>query len=213
MQKEKGNGVRNFDLYEFTGILLPGSIFLLSLVTLYPELGDIFLSHGVNVGEFGFFMVIAYATGHVIQAGGNLVEFLWWKRGGMPTDWVRSGKGSLLHRQQISSLIEKVKTKCGYELPSPLSDLTAKEWYSITRQIYSIVQADGKAARVDMLNGNYGLNRGLTAALLTAGILTAIQMKWSPAIFLLLVGFVCLYRMHRFGRHYGRELFIEFLRT
>lgn len=205
--------MKHFDPYEFTGILLPGSIFLLALSVLYPEVGGFFLSKGVNMGEFGLFVIIAYAAGHVIQAGGNFLEFLWWKRGGMPTDWVRSGKGSLLPAQQLSSLVQKVKANCGYELPSPLSNLTANEWHSITRQIYSLVQADGRAARVDMLNGNYGLNRGLAAAFFAAGILTVTQLKWLPAVLLWIVGIVCLYRMHRFAKHYARELFIAFLRT
>ncbi|MBL8809844.1 MAG: hypothetical protein JNM43_06665, partial [Planctomycetaceae bacterium] len=88
-----------------------------------------------------------------------------------------------------------------------------KAWYGITRQIYAAVSAAGRAGRVDTFNGNYGLNRGLAASLLTIAILVLFtgRSNWPYSVGLLLGAIAALYRMHRFARHYARELFVQFL--
>jgi glucan phosphoethanolaminetransferase (alkaline phosphatase superfamily) len=58
------------------------------------------------------------------------------------------------------------------------------------------------------------LNRGLAAALLAIIVLAFVTHGWaaSKAAILLAIGAaVAVYRMHRFGVHYARELFVQFL--
>jgi len=206
--------MHKFDFYEFTGILLPGSILIFGTALLFPEFGSVVLSQDVSVGDLGIFIILSYAGGHVIQAAGNLIESLWWKCfRGMPTDWVRQNKGKLLSSAQRDRLAVVIPFTLELSLPDALSEMTAREWYNTTRQIYAAVAAAGQAERVDRFNGNYGLNRGIGAALVALAALTLMidLAEFGRALLLLGVAVVALYRMHRFGRHYARELFVQFL--
>jgi hypothetical protein len=66
---------------------------------------------------------------------------------------------------------------------------------------------------VDTFNGNYGLNRGLAAGLPAALALMPTQaaVDWRVVVCVLVGAGLALYRMHRFARHYARELFVQFL--
>lgn len=158
-------------------------------------------------------MILAYVLGHLVQAVGNAVEWVWWKTlGGMPSDWVRTCPSRLLAESQLPALEDSIARRLGIGGVS-VADITAKNWYAITRQIYADVAAAGRAGRVDVFNGNYGLNRGIAAALLV--VLVAVLMRdlhsWKFALAVLGGFLLTLYRMHRFGQHYARELFVQFL--
>jgi hypothetical protein len=205
--------MRQLDFYEFTGILLPGAIVMTALVLLFPGWGFPTLVKDVSVGGLGIFIVLAYAVGHIVQAIGNVIEAAWWKCwGGMPTSWLRTKPARLLAPQQISLLEERLCKQPG------LSNLnialtSAGDWHAITRQIYAAVAGAGRASRVDTFNGNYGLNRGLAAGLLAALALmpTQVAVDWRIVVCVLIGTGLALYRMHRFARHYARELFVQFL--
>ena len=70
---------------------------------------------------------------------------------------------------------------------------------------------NGKPQRIDTFNGNYGLNRGLCAATLALGVLYLIAKDWVVAVGLLCVSATYLYRAQRFGVHYAREMYVQFL--
>ena len=76
-----------FDAYEIVGVIMPGSVLLFGMALLFPDLKSLFFAQGFSLGELGLFLVLSYVTGHLIQAIGNLLEFIVWKGfGGMPTD-------------------------------------------------------------------------------------------------------------------------------
>lgn len=206
--------MKQFDFYEFTGILAPGSLFLAGIVYLWPDALRLDTFKDISVGGLGVFVLLAYACGHLIQAVGNVIEWFWWKAfRGLPSDWVRTAPDSLLAPAQVDKLASLLKQKLGLDVPSDLKSHSQTAWFSITRQVYAAVNAAGHAQRVDTFNGNYGLHRGLMAA---AVVLAVFALFKEPSAVPLSVGFfvvagVAAIRMHRFAKHYARELFVQFL--
>jgi hypothetical protein len=81
--------------------------------------------------------------------------------------------------------------------------------------MYAAIAGSGQssAERINIFNGNYGLHRGLAAALLMALGIVVVQgvaSWWNIGLLLAATG-LCLARMDRFGCHYARELFVQFL--
>ena len=165
-------------------------------------------------GLLGLFSILAYSTGHLVQAVGNLIEAGWWKAwGGMPTDWIRSRKHPLLAPGQVQELEGRVARQLNNDEGFSVSALSGREWYAVTHQVYAAVAGAARASRVDVFNGNYGLHRGLAAsfgllAILTLGVSLS---SWRIAAVLIWGASPALYRMHRFARNYARELFVQFL--
>lgn len=205
--------MRQFDFYEFTGILVPGAAALAGVLMLVPGLMPMSGVKDFSIGGFGLLVVIAYVAGHLIQAIGNLAEWLWWKAwGGVPTDWVRTAPTNLLAEAQISTLPKAIAEQLKLA-DVDIRKTSREQWYSITRQIGAAVDAAGRGSRVQTLNGNYGLNRGLTAALV---VVLVVALTAKPADWVVLGGLsvaigLALARMHRFGKHQARELFVQFL--
>jgi hypothetical protein len=153
--------------------------------------------------------LLAYAAGHLVAAFGNAIEnALWWFHGGMPSDWVTKSNPNILSAQQIEHLKRQIQIRFGIELAR---DVDRKSWASVTRQIYADVMKHGNPQRIDTFNGNYGLNRGLCASTFALSIVALIEKNWWYAIGLLGVSAIYLYRARRFGIHYARELYVQFL--
>lgn len=70
---------------------------------------------------------------------------------------------------------------------------------------------NGKVERIETFNGNYGLNRGLSASCMALALVAATQVQWTVVIGFLVLAAVFAYRAYRFGVHYARELYIQFL--
>lgn len=203
--------MKTFDFYEFAAVLCPGVVVLFSAALIVPEFGPILRDQSVTVGDLGLFVVLSYVAGHLVQAFGNLLESgIWWVFGGMPTDWVRTRKHMLLSVQQITIVEERLRAQMG----KPLAELTRDEWYSVTRYVNAAVSNAGQAARVDTFNGNYGLFRGLAASFLFSAVMVmaTCAFRWATVVILLACALLAITRMRRFGVHYARELFIQFLR-
>jgi hypothetical protein len=84
---------RAFDFYEYAGVLVPGAVLITGLLWLFPDGRALLSKEGITLGEFGLFVVIAYAVGQLVQAIGNGIEWVWWKAwGGMPSAQVLAGK-------------------------------------------------------------------------------------------------------------------------
>lgn len=72
----------------------------------------------------------------------------------------------------------------------------------------------GHPDRIDIFNGNYGMFRGISSSILTILVISFIDNEQQPLVLylVLVISFLLsLYRMHRFGIHYARELYIQFL--
>lgn len=206
--------MRKFDFYEFAGIIVPGALVCFGLSFIFPDLKDVLVNKDISVGGLGIFVILAYAVGHLSQAIGNGIESLWWGINcGMPTNWIRLPKQKLLAQEQIDKLPEQINKYLGYEVKT-IGSYDAEGWSGITRQIYAAVAAQGKVNRVETFNGNYGLNRGIASAVLIISIARAIELGFTDYKFYIVSFLVFLFsisRMHRFGRHYARELFVQFL--
>ena len=94
-----------------------------------------------------------------------------------------------------------------------MKEISSDDWYAITRQARVVVTKEADIEQLEAFNGNYGLNRGLAAALLViaAGIVIRDLGHWEAALFSMAGALVALLRMHRFAQHYARELFVQFL--
>jgi len=203
--------LRQFDFYEFAGVVVPGTLALFGVAVVLPSVREVVFDQDMTLGDAAVSVILAYGAGHLIQGLGNAIELLLWVAcGGWPSDWPRSGRRHLLSSEQIS-LIEQRLLKA---LPNGIRALNQKDWRSIVRQIYASVSSAGCTHRVDVFNGNYGLNRGMAAALLTIAVVACVLQgrEAMGSVVLLVAGaVVAVYRMHRFGVHYARELFVQFM--
>jgi hypothetical protein len=201
--------VNKLTFYEQVGIVIPGSVFTFGLLLFFPALQTV-LTKGVSLGDFGVFLLLSYAAGHLIAAIGNAAESILWPLvGGMPTDWITKTEPSLLSAAQIDLLEGKLEGRLG--IKAKVRGMDQKAWWPISRQIYADVAKNGKPDRIDTFNGNYGLNRGLAAATFALACVAAMDGKWSVALVLLMLTVVYDYRAYRFGVYYGRELYLQFL--
>ena len=178
-----------------------------------PVLRDVLGKDRISIGGLGVFVIISYAAGHLLAALGNGIEGIYWRcRGGMPSNWIIGSRPRLLSLSQIERVEALVASRLGLTLP-PLAELTANVWFPVFRQIYSDVERQGKRDRGDTFNGIYGLNRGLSAAslALAVAVIVVSPRHWIVSLGLMGVSAVYLYRMHRFGVHYAREVYNQFL--
>ena len=193
-------------------ILIPGVIFLYGLSLIFNEIKP-FLGQDISLGEFGLFFILSFAVGHLLQALGNALEYVYWRiQAGMPSDWVRSEKHELLGKSQLGQFEERIKDFFRMSNFS-FSTTSSSEWASFVRRIYAAVETDGRNKRVDIFNCTYGLFRGLSVSLLLLAISNLFRdiHRWPWSILCVVLFAISLYRMHRFGRNYARELFIQFL--
>lgn len=201
----------SLSFYEQTGIVIPGSVLLFGLTLLVPDLRALFASDGMSVGGLGLFLVIAYATGHLVAAVGNAVEWCVWKlRGGMPTDWITHDNPKIINTDQVAQIENRVRQRLGLQVGN-IKGMARRSWAPIFGQIYRDVLRHNPG-RIETFNGNYGLNRGLAAALLCLSIsVLLLRRDYQLAATLAAGCLVFLYRMHRFGVHFGREVYFRFL--
>jgi hypothetical protein len=206
--------MKELTFYEQVGILIPGAILVFSLTLLFSGWGKIFGSDGITVGGLGLFLIIAYGAGHAVAAVGNGLERLFWAAfGGMPSEWFVSRRPKLaLSNEQVERVRGRIMERFRYQAPQ-VQELSRTNWRPIFAQIYRDVLSCNPG-RVEVFNGNYGLNRGLAAAFVadTAIILivrptNAIVIAAGTFAFAVLF----LYRMHRFGVHFAREVYYCFM--
>jgi hypothetical protein len=208
---KKKTNVKKPTFYEQVGIIIPGAVLLFGLIIFIPTLRDFIMKDGVTVGQLGIFLLLSYAAGNLVAALGNVGENLMWRvAGGMPSEWIIKSETTLISPQQSELIEKKIRTRLGVVIGS-LRGLDRKVWWPISRQIYSDVQRHGSPDRIDTFNGNYGLNRGLAAACLILACVAATQQSWPACGSLLAITTVYAYRAYRFGVHYARELYLQFL--
>ena len=205
--------MKNFTFYEQVGILIPGAVFLAAMTALAPAVIPWLSAGGTSVGDLGIFLVVAYAAGHAVAALGNLLEKVFWRCfGGMPTEWLVKSSQSLLTTAQVDNLRTLVKERCGIDAPA-LPGASRRQWAPIYGQIYRDVLSNNPG-RIETFNGNYGLNRGLAAALGCIAIALAFMQPPHVGTLItvsLVLMVIYLYRMYRFGVHFAREVYFSFL--
>jgi hypothetical protein len=203
--------MQKLSVYEQIGIVIPGSVLVFGLVLYYPELKLLTTKDSMSVGELGLFVLIAYAAGHLIAAIANALETMFWGvLGGMPSDWVTRNPPRLLSAQQIENVRTRLKTRLNIEM-AKIAGSDRKAWWPIARQIYADVAKSGKPDRIDTFNGNYGLNRGLASSCLVLMVVALAHADWLIAAGLFAGAAIYGYRAYRFGVHYARELYLQFL--
>jgi hypothetical protein len=213
-KSEKGDGMKKFDAYEFIGILVPGVITLYGLGRLFPEVGQVASGSQLTIGDLGLFVILAFAAGHLVQAGGNLLEkVVWWSSDGLATDWVRKRRLNFLGQAQAQALEARVAAMFPGQPVKRIAAYSAEDWFLVTRQIYAAVRAANRSARIDSFNATYGMLRGMAAGLLVCAFSCLFSAKgtWQALVVCGALAIVAVFRMHRFGKSYARELFVQFL--
>lgn len=203
-----------FDFYEFAGVLAPGVAFVVGMSLIFQEIGEFVQKPNFSLGDLGVIVIIAYITGHLLQGIGNILESIYWAFwGGRPTDWVRSKKHKLISEGQVLDVGKRLKTTLVEEKVSTIHELSKNAWASITNEMYGSIKAAELDARAHIFNGNYGLMRGIAAALLLIMVIMLVNdpASWKVALFVLAGFILAMFRMHRFGRHYAREVFTSYL--
>lgn len=203
-----------FSYYDILGVLAPGTVFLAGLLLLFDNLQSARLLEGVSVGGLGVFAILGYAAGQMVQAIGNALESVyWWFWDGMPSDWVRTGSHEKLplSSHQLNQLRNVCTSNLGLTIEGAIQDLSYNEWDGITSQVYAAVEAEGRNQRISTFNSNYGFHRGLAVAILLLAVAAFIDGWIWVGLTAVGAAGIALYRMHRFARHYARELFVQAL--
>jgi hypothetical protein len=217
---------RRFEPYDYAGFIAPGAAFLLGLFYLtfdyWPGLWGFIKQHpdSISLGGLGMFVVLAYATGHVLEGCAIPIDWLMWQLyGGRPTYWIISGH-TLLTDEQRTKLLNAANNRFDLHLePNSFGGTVGKKkWDAVVRQIRAAVVANGRSGLVDKLHGNYGLTRGLAAASIillimavVIGIAKGCKFDW-PAMIVFFVSLnASLVRMWQSHRFHAMELYVEFL--
>ncbi len=207
---------REFSFYEFVGVIAPGTILIIILTQVFPDVLKALYIKGLSLGEFGVFVIIAYTVGHLLQSLGNVLEKTWWYFwGGMPTNWIiQYKKKTYLSDEQLKALPQKISTVLNLEAKTTLKEYNSDQWMAITRQIYAAVKQNDAAARVDIFTGNYGFFRGITSAVAVGLIMLLVKYgitQWELLVLISAFLIMAIARMHRFAKHYALELYVQFL--
>lgn len=203
---------KEFSFYEFTGVVVPGATLLLSLALTVQPLKDFLSSEKFGAGQLGLFLIASYIIGHLVQGVGNILEKALWAFRGMPSTWIRRDKPPYLSDGQTKRLRDVMTQLLGHEVP-PLQDLDIRACGGLVGQLYAKLEKEGRTARIEVFNGNYGLFRGIASALLVAVAGTALKHGlWTSSTAIMSAVFIlALIRMHRFGVHYASELYKQAL--
>ena len=149
--------MKNLSFYEHAGIVVPGSVFLFGLFIIQPDLHDILAKDGITIGGLGIFILLSYATGHLVAAVGNMLEAILWRPfGGMPSNWVTNPKRSFLTEEQTAQLELRIRSRLQLG-EGKVRDMPRARWNKIFQQLYRDVLASNPG-RSETFNGNYGLN-------------------------------------------------------
>lgn len=205
---------REFSFYEFTGVLLPGVTLLLGVYWLVPESRVFVLNSEITTGAFGLFVLIAYLSGHLLNAFGNFIELIGWGASGKPTHWITHEKSRFLGADGGKELILAIEEITGRKIEDR-TKLSRTETNSIRGQLYARLQLESRTRRIDVFNGNYGMFRGISSAFLAIAIYGLVSHGWkicAPEFYIPLLGaIVAGYRCYRFGIHYASEIFWQTL--
>lgn len=202
--------MKPFSKYDVIGVMTPGALLLLLLglhtIKSFKEISDL------SIGGLGLLSILCFVIGHIVQSIGNLIEWFYFRFFGKPTIQLLRKRFGGLASNQIVALEKQIATRYGFR-NFKVEKQTKKTWPPIIRQIISDVSTQPNAERLESFNSNYGLFRGLLAAVLIA---IPVQITMNGLHIPLLVadfaiGALLFARMHRFAKHYAYELITQFL--
>lgn len=207
---------KDFSLYDILGVLAPGTVVALGVVTLFPETAPILTNKDFTAGEFGVILLASYVAGNLVAGVGNFLEAGYRKCcGGSHTAVALGPKASRVIRPREHEAVEtKLKALGFLRGEERLAALPVSERQALGGRIYTYVEARSRTRRIDLFNAQYGMNRGIAAAFVMLVGMVLIQSAWShwQAIVVLIgCALVAGFRMDRFSRYYSRELVRQFL--
>jgi hypothetical protein len=207
--------VKDFNLYDILGVLAPGVVVTIGLMTIFPETSPVLAKENFSAGELGFVILISYVIGNLVAGLGNFLESGYWRfRGGWPTDRAHQSDGKILEAREIEALQEKLRNQRVIGQVETLKDLAGKDWWAITKRVYVGLAAKGASRRIDIFNAQYGMNRGIAAGFVVLIVMLLFQSGidgWRIQMVLAGCTILSFYRMERFARHYTAELLRSYL--
>lgn len=192
-------------------ILVAGSVFLLGLTLEAAPLHAVFLRDGMGIGALGLFMIVAYATGHLVAVLGNVIENFVTLVFGSPSDFVTFDPPRLINPQHVPQLEERMRGRLGLKIDH-ITGIERKSWRPLVEQVYLDVAANNPGG-IEASYGSYSINRELCAAFFALAFTTLIlaAQHWPFAIGLAVVALIYAHRMRRLDVRFCRELFLRFL--
>lgn len=200
-----------FDTYEVIAITVPGVLVALLLSIESTQFLSLLGKDGITVGGFGLFTLLAFVLGHLVQSLGNFLETVFWLPKGMPTNWVRSDRQTLITASQRRILEERIATLERHE--GPLEKQSNEDWQNVVRRLYGLVRNAERAGRIDRANRIYGLSRGLASALAVweAWYMIEHRDEWETIAVVAVLFVSAILRMRRAAVDYARALYQEFI--
>lgn len=200
----------NFDAYEFIAVIIPGALPTLAASLLIPEVAAVLSTEGVELGEFGIFLIVSFVVGHVVHVIGNAIEKLEDRlgigRAALPFDRARRP----VSPDQWARFEKACLENCGGG-----GALSKETWFAAAREVYSRLQSEERTRRIDAFTRTYGLCRGMVAGSLLTSLLILLLgglAAWPMALLVFSLLAVPLYiRMRRFSALYLGELVSQFL--
>lgn len=207
--------MKELSLYDILGVLAPGAVVTVGIITLFPEAAAVLANKNFTVGEFGIVLLVSYVVGNLVAGLGNFLERAYWRmRGGDPTDCAIKKDGMLIHPREHQALQEKLQAKQLIRTDEHLADLHPRDWKGITRRMYLELENRKATRRIELFNAQYGMNRGIAAGFIVLVALVAFHAglaAWRIELILAVCTALACYRMERFSRYYTGELLRGYL--
>lgn len=152
---DKSISASTFDAFDFIGIVAPGLLFILGCRFLFPTFMASLPQSSFTLGDFAVLAVVSFATGHLMQGLGNILESVFWSLlGGWPTERLVAQSSSLLTKSQKA------------QIQSRLSTDSNKLARAEVRAMFVAARSRADTARIDKFGRNYVFARGLFSSLL-----------------------------------------------
>lgn len=212
----KIEGMKPFNLYDLLGILAPGTIVVVGLVTLFPAQAGFLSSKELSIGGLGVIAILAYVIGGLLAGIGNAIEKLFYKCcRGTPTDRLRDTAKGGIPQVELKQLGVRLTTEGIIASDEQIADMATVRWHGVMRQMHSFLDGRGRTGRIEIFNSQYGMYRGVSAAMfvLSVAAITAqgVTNAWPLIATFVFCGGLAVFRMNRFGRYYATELLRQFI--
>jgi len=188
----------NFKAYDILSSLIPGFLFLITLLTA--------LKLGYDKDLVIAYTAIAFLLGYLINTIGSWMEDVYfWTWGGKPSNNLLSGKGTwkvkFYHSEQARNLLKAETTT---------ADPTNDELFSIAmRHVTGL-----KDSRIEDFNALYAFSRSLLTTVLLGTIILVIHnhSDWRYYAVLVPALIITWLRSKQRGYYYAKEVLNEYLK-